>query len=68
MFTIFWAFLMVEKSFLSLQVKGNSINLYVRVAERLKTLDFRELGIAGKSQNFIDLAHSPSLEIKICQY
>ena len=39
---------MVEQTFPSLQVKQNVINLYVRVAprvaERLKTQDFRKLG------------------------
>ena len=34
-FITFWAFLMVNQTFLSLQVKGNVINLYVRVDSRV---------------------------------
>ena len=39
---------MVEQTFLSLRVKENIINLYVRVAERLKTYDLRKLGSIRK--------------------
>ena len=39
---------MIEQTFLSPRVKGNVINLYVRVAlqvaERLKTWEFKKLG------------------------
>ena len=56
MFTIFWAFLMVEQIFLSLQVKRTVINLYVWVAERLKTWDFWKLGNVRKIVNLYRLS------------
>ena len=60
---------MVQQTFLSIQVKENIINLYVRLPHELRNdLRLRILGnqeISGKSQIFIDLVHSPSPEMKI---